>query len=553
MPKKAKQQQLSLSNLVEKRNILVELKNNSMTLQELRFFSIYLSKINARYPSTRAVRFKLDEFQRIMEFGKLNIKQLQDTTDSLLQHIVHVPTGNGGYTAFQLFKECTVDQDKETGEWFVEIDAHDKALPLMFELKGKYFTYELWNALHLKSANQLKMYELLKEYENFNGGKREVMVSDLRHWLGIADNEYPRWDNLRDKVINVCQKALSENTDICFTYERGKTGQGGKWLSIIFHIKKNPNHVDQLSLSDFIKQQPDPDVIVVNGTSCEPDESSDKLPPLTKQLYKTLKSISDRHYGKYDPGKFTEYTLNSYIRQAKESTGLDDNTFIIAYISECFEHMCKERSIHSPDAYLTTVIQRRYTTIPLDRYGVEQVYINRLQHLSEKQKQDITVQLIGKYRMYKRANHSGNELTELINIVADELIPKPPEKTPEELEFEKFLKMLDHDVNPPDTTTSSEPEQPKLPFRTKLPEYYVVDGDPDCLAQMQNYADQGIRSVEVLSREEYDYIMKLNHPQKKEPWQRKLWRCPKCGNANYNTPICSCEYKFSIEEIKIHD
>ena len=100
------------------------------------YFSIYLSKINARDPSTRAVRFNLNEFQRIMEFGKLNIGQLKDTTDSLLQKIVHVPTGNGGYTAFQLFKECTVDQNDETGEWFVEIDAHDKALPLMFDFSA---------------------------------------------------------------------------------------------------------------------------------------------------------------------------------------------------------------------------------------------------------------------------------------------------------------------------------------------------------------------------------------------------------------------------------
>ena len=203
----SKLQKLTPTGIVEKQNVLVELKSNSMTLQELRFFSIYLSKINARDLSTRAVRFKLSEFQRIMEFGRINIGQLKDTTDRLLQKIVHVPTENGGYTAFQLFKECTVDQDVETGEWYVEIDAHDKALPLMFDFKERYFTYELWNALRLRSSNQLKMYELLKEYEHI--GKREVQVTDLRRWLGIGDNEYPRWDNLRDKVINACQKALA--------------------------------------------------------------------------------------------------------------------------------------------------------------------------------------------------------------------------------------------------------------------------------------------------------------------------------------------------------
>lgn len=61
-----------------------------MTLQELRFFSIYLSKINPWDVSTRVVRFPLEDFQRIMEFGRLNIQQLMASTDSLLCKVVHI-------------------------------------------------------------------------------------------------------------------------------------------------------------------------------------------------------------------------------------------------------------------------------------------------------------------------------------------------------------------------------------------------------------------------------------------------------------------------------
>ena len=52
--------------LIEKRNVLNEIRANSMSLQELRFFSIYLAKINARDVTTRVVRFSLPEFRRIM-------------------------------------------------------------------------------------------------------------------------------------------------------------------------------------------------------------------------------------------------------------------------------------------------------------------------------------------------------------------------------------------------------------------------------------------------------------------------------------------------------
>ena len=260
--------------LVEKRNILNEVRKNSMSLQELRFFSIYLSKINARDVSTRRVRFPLRDFQRIMEFGRLNTTQLKATTDSLLGKVVSVPTERGGYTSFQLFKECTVDKD-EFEQWYVEIDAHDKALPLMFDFKREYFTYELWNALKLRSANQLRMYELLKQYEK--SGERKMTLVELRNGLGIGDDEYPRWDRFRDRVLNSCQQALLENTDIKFTYEPIKAGK--KITGVHFYISKNSDYVDQLTLDEFIDlQKPvEADYEAIVDDECEDDDDETEV------------------------------------------------------------------------------------------------------------------------------------------------------------------------------------------------------------------------------------------------------------------------------------
>lgn len=253
------------TDIVVKRNVLNELRTNNMTLQELRFFSIYLSKINPRDKSTRVVRFALSDFQRIMEFGRLNIKQLQASTNSLLAKVVNIPDEKGGYRAFQLFKECYVYQN-DNGEWNIEIDAHDRALPLMFDFQKKFFKYELWNALRLRSANQVRMYEILKQYEGL--GKRKLAVSDLRELLGIDKNEYAGrtgWSDFRKYVLDSCQQALKETTDICFTYERSKVGQGGKWLEITFYIKKNEDYIDQLTLDEFIDLQPKEQIIDIES------------------------------------------------------------------------------------------------------------------------------------------------------------------------------------------------------------------------------------------------------------------------------------------------
>ena len=247
---------LKKNYLVKKQNILNELRANNMELQELRFFTIYLSKINPSDLNTRTVRFPLDSFKAIMELGRIDVNYMKRVTNSLLSKIVNFPSEHGGYTGFQLFKECVVDIDISTGEWYVEIDAHDKALPLMFEFKEKYFTYQLWNALQLKSSNQLRMYEILKQYEKI--GSRILSVSELRGLLGIAEFEYRLYADFRKDVLNVCQLSLTKYTDISFTYEPyGKRGKNGKILSLRFFIQKNDKHVDPLTLTEFVKHQKD--------------------------------------------------------------------------------------------------------------------------------------------------------------------------------------------------------------------------------------------------------------------------------------------------------
>ena len=61
--------------IVQKRNVLNELRANNLTLQELRFFTIYLSKINPYDKSTRTVKFSLSEYQKIISDSSMGLNQ----------------------------------------------------------------------------------------------------------------------------------------------------------------------------------------------------------------------------------------------------------------------------------------------------------------------------------------------------------------------------------------------------------------------------------------------------------------------------------------------
>jgi len=243
--------------LVKKKNDLNEVMAKKMELQELRLLAIYLCKINKDNELTRRVRFSLDDFQTIMGFGRLNVKQIKKTTDALLSRVVSAPVEdeNGkylGYESFHIFKICKVVVDDPAGN-YIEFDAHDYALPLMFDFKSKFFTYQLSSVLQVKSHNQLRMYEILKQYEKI--GFRIMSIEELKRQIGIDQSKYNSYGDFKKRVLNACQQALQKNTDIAFTYEPyGKHGKGGKILYLKFLIKKNHEHTNQLSLSDFIEK-----------------------------------------------------------------------------------------------------------------------------------------------------------------------------------------------------------------------------------------------------------------------------------------------------------
>jgi hypothetical protein len=242
--------QLDKNYQVSKKSEINEFHPRGMTLQELRFFAIYLSKINPKDVNTRVVRFPLADFQAIMEFGRIDTKKLKSVVDGLLMKVTGETLPSGGFVRFTFFKECILDKD-ENDEWYIEFDIHDRAIPHVFNPE-KYVRYKLWNALRLKSKNQLRMYEVLKQYEKI--GSLVIPIMTLKERLDMDSSDYVRFNDFKVKVLNVCQNALAHYTDISFTYKpHGRKGRGGKITNLKFTITENQDFVDPLSLDKFIE------------------------------------------------------------------------------------------------------------------------------------------------------------------------------------------------------------------------------------------------------------------------------------------------------------
>ena len=228
------------NEIIEIRDYLVDQLRHS-SLQEWKILGYYLCKIDPRDLATRKVKITLEDYCALVGIGTdANIPYFRESTRKLLQTIIEGqdPDKNVVYSQTVLFQRCRMMAD-EYGRYYFELNASDDALPLMFDFKEHYIKARGLNIFRLSSPKQVLMYFLLRDYVGLGKWNFEISIDDIRYWLGIEDNEYKEFKDFKKRILDPCQAALKEYCDLSFSYERGKTGAHGKWLTLKLCVKEN--------------------------------------------------------------------------------------------------------------------------------------------------------------------------------------------------------------------------------------------------------------------------------------------------------------------------
>lgn len=239
--------ELDVTKTVKKSNVLNELRNANASLVEYRLFCVYLAHMSMN-TDDNMVKFSLADYARIAGLDRPRYLDLKAQANNIVGMTAFMPDDEGGFSVKNLIAEFKLF--KENDQWMVSLECNPKIAPQIREQKGRFLRYKLYNTIYLKSYNQQRIYELLKQYEKI--GVRVFDLPDLRAYLSIGENEYPVWYDFSSKVLKVAQKALKENTDICFEYEPIKKSR--KVVAVKFEIFKNNGFIDQLRIDDFLPE-----------------------------------------------------------------------------------------------------------------------------------------------------------------------------------------------------------------------------------------------------------------------------------------------------------
>lgn len=216
--------------LVVKANDLVEARQR-LSIQEQRIILLLISKIRPEDVDFLWYKFQIRDLAKFLgiETSKRFYTDVRKAVRKLIKRVITVDKKGRNI-------DLNCIQAAEYGEkGFVKICINQVLKPYLLKLTTHFTKYYIGYVVHLRSTYSIRIYELLKRFENL--GEVTFEIHRLKHILGLEKDEYPLYGNFKNKVILVAQRELAERTDVAFTFTEMKEGK--RVTSLRFFIAKN--------------------------------------------------------------------------------------------------------------------------------------------------------------------------------------------------------------------------------------------------------------------------------------------------------------------------
>lgn len=222
--------QIKENNIVSKSNTLIE-ANSRLNLVEQKMLLCLASNIEPNDRDFKTYTFPIKQFHDLLGLnGSTKYTELSKITKELLSKVIEIRAGE---ELIQVSWLSSAIYNRNKGTIDMRFDPLLK--PFLLELSSKFTSYRLANVVKLKSTYAIRIYELLKQYEDLK--ERTISLENLRYYLDAMD-VYPNYANFKQRVLKPSQKELNQKTDISFEFEEIKLGRKVQKIRFIIRSQK---------------------------------------------------------------------------------------------------------------------------------------------------------------------------------------------------------------------------------------------------------------------------------------------------------------------------
>lgn len=216
---------------VVKSNYLIQKTRYDLSLSEQKLILHLIQLIEPKDDDFKRYYFSIKEYCKICEMDYKNGKNYQNikkSLKSLSDKSFWVDTGDK-----EILMRWLNDVVIDKGTGVIEVELSKNLKPYLLQLKTFFTKYNYLYVMAMKSQYSIRLYELLKSYENVKGIIYEV--TELRKLLNLTDDVLPRWVDFKRFVIEQAIKEINALTDIQIKYDTIKKGRSV--FEVVFHVK----------------------------------------------------------------------------------------------------------------------------------------------------------------------------------------------------------------------------------------------------------------------------------------------------------------------------
>lgn len=236
---------------IVKSNDFIQKSRFSLTVQEQKIILYLISKIRPEDMELKQHAFEIKDFCIICGLDALNganYKYIKQTLKNLRDKSMWLTLENGSEILLAWLDYIIINKDSGS----VNIKINDVMKPYLLQLQERFTQYELFYTLAMKSQYSIRLYELLKSYENLyiksfeiNNFKKLLMCENYRNF-----NDFQRF------VLSIAIREINKFSDLSITYTTIKEGKRFAQIEFTIQLKKAPGEKDsswsQIQLDEFI-------------------------------------------------------------------------------------------------------------------------------------------------------------------------------------------------------------------------------------------------------------------------------------------------------------
>ncbi|MEG9482740.1 replication initiation protein [Mannheimia sp. HC-2023] len=219
--------------VVVKANSLIE-ASYKLSIDEARILALTIGTMDPTL-NQKVFEFTVADFVR--EFPEISIenayKQIQTAVNRIYDRSV-TTEDEKRETKFRWVSSRTYF--KKEGRFRIAMT--DEVMPYLTQLKGQFTQYQLKNIASFTRVHSIRIYELITQYRGF--GERSVSVDELKKWLQVED-KYPRFNNLKQWVLEPSIAEINEKSDLLVSVEFIKNGRSVNEIKFTISSKKPAN------------------------------------------------------------------------------------------------------------------------------------------------------------------------------------------------------------------------------------------------------------------------------------------------------------------------